>query len=114
MRISDWSSVVCSSDLFHYLVMQTGRDLLIGQLFREFRDWHAESQMSIEALLTDLNRYARIFAGLVAPQGNAREIGRETGRERGCKYGGDHGCRRPIIKTKKLNHQTSIHSNITN
>ncbi len=58
--------------LFHYLVMQTGRDLLIGQLFREFRDWHAESQMSIEALLTDLNRYARIFAGLVAPKGNDR------------------------------------------
>jgi hypothetical protein len=58
--------------LFHYLVMQTGRDLLNGQLFREFRDWHAESQMSVEALLTDLNRYAVIFAGLVEPKGNDR------------------------------------------
>ncbi len=49
--------------------MQTGRDLLIGQLFREFRDWHVDSRMSVEALLTDLNRHAVIFAGLVEPKG---------------------------------------------
>jgi hypothetical protein len=58
--------------LFHYLVMQTERDLNIGQLFREFREWRADNPGPIEALLADLKSHADVFARLVEPVGHDR------------------------------------------
>ncbi|WP_210485391.1 DUF262 domain-containing protein [Microvirga antarctica] len=58
--------------LFHYLVIQTERDLNIGQLFREFRDWRDVNPGSVEALLDDLKRYSSLFAKLIQPLGTDR------------------------------------------
>jgi hypothetical protein len=58
--------------LFHYLVMQTERDLSIGQLFREFREWRAVNPGRIEALLADLKAHAEVFAQLIEPAGADR------------------------------------------
>lgn len=58
--------------LFHYLVMQTERDVSVGQLFREFRDWHDTHPISMDALLSDVQAHAAVFQRLVSPQGNDR------------------------------------------
>jgi hypothetical protein len=58
--------------IFHYLVMKTGRDLLIGQLFREFRDWRDEGPTPLEELLRDLRAHSDVFAKLIEPEGNDR------------------------------------------
>ncbi len=58
--------------LFHYLVMQTERDLSIGQLFREFREWRAVHPGSIETLLADLKASSATFARLIEPTGMDR------------------------------------------
>lgn len=58
--------------LFHYLVMQTERDLSIGQLFREFREWRAVHPGPIEDLLADLKAYAEVFSQLIEPVGSDR------------------------------------------
>lgn len=58
--------------IFHYLVMTTERDLNIGALFREFRDWRDAQPSPIQAFLADLEAHSQIFAGLVAPVGSGR------------------------------------------
>ncbi|WP_243375066.1 DUF262 domain-containing protein [Microvirga solisilvae] len=58
--------------LFHYLVIQTERDLNIGQLFREFRDWREVNPNGVEILLADLKRYSSLFTQLVQPSGTDR------------------------------------------
>lgn len=58
--------------LFHYLTMKTERDLNIGQLFGEFRDWRDSHPQKIEALLADLKAYSGVFQSLVQPKGNDR------------------------------------------
>ena len=58
--------------LFHYLTMKTERDLNIGQLFGEFRDWRDSHPQKIEELLGDLNAYSVIFQSLVQPKGDDR------------------------------------------
>lgn len=58
--------------LFHYLTMHTERDLNIGQLFGESRDWRDTHPQKIEALLGDLKAYSVIFQALVQPKGNDR------------------------------------------
>lgn len=58
--------------LFHYLVMQTERDLNIGQLFREFRDWRADQALGVEDLLKDIQDHAELFAQLISPIGSER------------------------------------------
>lgn len=58
--------------IFHYLVMKTGRDLLIGQLFREFRDWRDEEPQALEMLLKDLKAHSAVFAMLISPEGHDR------------------------------------------
>ncbi len=58
--------------LFHYLTMKTERDLNIGQLFGEFRDWRDSHPQKIEALLADLKSYAGVFQTLVQPKGDDR------------------------------------------
>jgi hypothetical protein len=58
--------------MFHYLAMKTERELNIGQLFREFRDWSGASPQPVETLLADLRSYSRIFTEIMAPTGNDR------------------------------------------
>jgi hypothetical protein len=58
--------------IFHFLVMQTGKELAIGQIFQEFRDWRDVSKASLEPFLEEINHYAAIFRGLISPVGNDR------------------------------------------
>lgn len=58
--------------LFHYLTMKTERDLNIGQLFGEFRDWRDSHPQKIEELLADLKAYSGVFQVLMQPKGNDR------------------------------------------
>lgn len=58
--------------MFHYLVMKTERDLNIGALFREFRDWRDSAPMATSAFLADLKAHSNIFAALIAPSGADR------------------------------------------
>lgn len=58
--------------LFHYLTMKTERDLNIGQLFGEFRDWRDSHPQNIEDLLADLKAYSDLFQRLVQPKGDDR------------------------------------------
>jgi len=58
--------------MFHYLVMKTERDLNVGALFREFRDWRDLNPTSIEDFLKDLKAHGSVFAALVAPTGSSR------------------------------------------
>ena len=58
--------------LFHYLVMKRERELNIGQLFREFKEWREAENGSTEALLADLRSYSELFSKLIAPTGTDR------------------------------------------
>jgi hypothetical protein len=40
--------------IFHFLVMQTGRELAIGHIFQEFRDWRDQSAEPLETFLSEL------------------------------------------------------------
>lgn len=53
--------------IFHFLVMQTGRELSIGHLFQEFRDWRDQSGQTLEEFLSELKRFAAIFRNLMSP-----------------------------------------------
>lgn len=58
--------------IFHFLTMKTGKELAIGQIFQEFRDWRDESNAGLEAFLSELKRYASIFRSLISPVGDGR------------------------------------------
>lgn len=58
--------------MFHYLAMKTERELNIGQLFREFRDWFDSTTQPVETFLADLKAYSGIFSDIMAPTGNDR------------------------------------------
>jgi uncharacterized protein with ParB-like and HNH nuclease domain len=58
--------------LFHYLTLKTERELNIGQLFKEFREWRSGGDEAIEPLLRDLKTYSERFARLVVPTGSDR------------------------------------------
>ena len=53
--------------IFHYLTMRSEKDIRIGHLFREFRDWHAEKQASNEELLADLRAMSKHFRRIIEP-----------------------------------------------
>ena len=58
--------------IFHFLTMKTGKDLAIGQIFQEFRDWRDDSDEGLESFLGDLKRYSAIFRSLITPAGDDR------------------------------------------
>lgn len=58
--------------IFHYLTMRTEKDIRIGHLFREFRDWHADSADSNEQLLIDLKQMSGHFRRIIEPDGSTR------------------------------------------
>src|SRR3546814_8154562 len=70
MRISDWSSDVCSSDLLHALVLA----LSVA--------WQAFAQDAPHLYVTAA--IALLFKAIVIPV--ALQIGRASGRERVCQY----------------------------
>src|SRR3546814_15403367 len=96
MRISDWSSDVCSSDLQHRI--ERGRDA--GRRGRALCLWigrGAQLRRASRAPPAERTAGARNAAGVPA---NAAEIGRASCRERVCQYGvGVGGCRN--VKKKK-------------
>ena len=59
--------------IFHFLVMQTGRELPISHIFQEFRDWRDHRDEPLEDFLSELKRYALIFRHLITPNGHDRE-----------------------------------------
>ncbi|MGR4928180.1 DUF262 domain-containing protein [Bradyrhizobium sp. CAR08] len=58
--------------IFHFLTMKTGKELAIGQIFQEFRDWRDESDQGLEAFLSELKRFGSIFRSLISPVGDGR------------------------------------------
>lgn len=58
--------------IFHFLVMQTGREMMIGHIFQEFRDWRDTTEDPLEHFLSELKRYASIFRNLISPNGHDR------------------------------------------
>jgi hypothetical protein len=56
--------------VFHELTVRTERDLNIGRLFREFRDWYSDSQTTTEEYLASLRSRSDHFARLIVPYGN--------------------------------------------
>lgn len=61
-------------DLFmlHDLTVRTGRELNVGQLFREFRTWFGQSSMSSEDYLRSIKSRSSDFANLLEPDGIGR------------------------------------------
>ena len=58
--------------IFHDLAVRTERDLNIGRLFHEFRDWYTNSQAITEDYLASLKSRSGHFARLIVPAGNDR------------------------------------------
>lgn len=58
--------------MFHDLTVRTERELNIGRLFREFRDWYARSGLAPEPYLASIKVRAEDFAQLLAPVGKDR------------------------------------------
>ena len=60
--------------LFHYLVYRTHREILIGHLFQEFRDWflREKSQEPVENELAALQEHSKIFRTFFVPDRSNR------------------------------------------
>ena len=53
-------------------MVRTERELNIGRLFREFRDWYTNSLGTTEDYLASLKSHSDHFARLIVPNGNDR------------------------------------------
>ena len=60
--------------MFHYLVFRTEREIMIGELFREFRAWRGQvtGTEGTETFLSDLNRYRDAFRTFCVPDMSTR------------------------------------------
>src|SRR3546814_15630148 len=92
MRISDWSSDVCSSDLLVGHLRQLHRDLLIGahEMHRVRREGNRRP-FRLRVRFFAVHRIASLSAVLA-------KIGRASGKERVCQYRVDLGGRGIIKK----------------
>src|SRR3546814_1113816 len=80
MRISDWSSDVCSSDL-HYARIFSTKKAAPGAVFKAGSYWPSNPRRSVGAqYLDDVSHGPRGIGGA------AGEIGRASCRERVCQY----------------------------
>ena len=61
--------------VFHYLVMKTGDDIQIGNLYKEFQKWYRSSDSTVEGFLRDFSKYRGHFISLVRPQGDSQLAG---------------------------------------
>src|SRR3546814_17857506 len=106
MRISDWSSDVCSSDLRQArdsrpLILAGGlKPETLAQLVRQVRPYAVDVSSGVESApgiksADNINAFMQALqasAGLIGFRGRplqqpAGKIGRASCRERGCKYG---------------------------
>lgn len=60
--------------VFHDLVVRTERELHIGRLFREFRDWYTNSQATTEEYLASLKRRSDNFSRLIVADEDDRLV----------------------------------------
>lgn len=58
--------------VFHYLTMQTEKEIVITELFREFRRWVDQQKTDVEDVLSGLHRASAHFANLIRPAGSSR------------------------------------------
>src|SRR3546814_4957081 len=88
MRISDWSSDVCSSDLYPCSMIDKDEERLNRQLDRFERELPRGVARSIRWLREPSSRWLRIPAGLALILGGifSIQIGRASCRERVCQY----------------------------
>src|SRR3546814_8992507 len=83
MRISDWSSDVCSSDLFIAVALGSTAELQTQLLLS--RDLGLGASAPIDEALAMCDRVGRMLQRL--HQALRRKIGRASGRERVWQYG---------------------------
>src|SRR3546814_5010715 len=95
MRISDWSSDVCSSDLFYWTAMIRGVGLVTGLIFQVVvmrAPTAAMLHVAITAGMANLTTLVFLTwitappPGLGGPTLTFAEIGRASWRERVCQY----------------------------
>src|SRR3546814_18529752 len=94
MRISDWSSDVCSSDLrsIEAIPVLTSMSLLVAELVHDALDSFAarDAELAVRVTVRDKNVddfYKSIFRTLVTfMMENPKKIGRASSRERVCQY----------------------------
>src|SRR3546814_12870490 len=103
MRISDWSSDVCSSDLFSnsalYTVLGSGDDLVFEPERASGFEGGLKSTLFDRQLRANIALYSykyknfqidfqnsQTFAFITTNAGSVREIGRASCRERVCQY----------------------------
>lgn len=58
--------------VFHDLIVRRERELSIGRLFREFREWYSESQVATEGYLSSLKTRSDHFSRLIEADGADR------------------------------------------
>src|SRR3546814_3446994 len=84
MRISDWSSDVCSSDLFHG---RTHSMVSGGRMAHRFREWYRQNRVLIlAAWISVAVLVIALLSGCRDTGDNRPEIGRASCRERVCQY----------------------------
>src|SRR3546814_19183516 len=104
MRISDWSSDVCSSDLLILglagagLALGLGLSYLVGRsitaplnrtvtALEELGEGHSDTIVAIDESRTEIGRLTRAFNQFRALMQEQEQIGRASCRERVCQYG---------------------------
>src|SRR3546814_16145352 len=102
MRISDWSSDVCSSDLVAIIGVGAVA-IVVGGV----RDAGGAAAVVIAVAAVALLRGAIAIEGILAAR---QQIGRASCRERVCQYGVDLGGR--SIITKKTNRIDTRHPEV--
>src|SRR3546814_12436194 len=112
MRISDWSSDVCSSDLRDVSVHPTTRLPGTAQIERDMAERMRRGQM-FAVCYADLDHFKEFNDRYGYNEGD-REIGRASCRERVCQYVYISGAAVPL-KHKDYTHQLHINCrHITN
>src|SRR3546814_10828719 len=86
MRISDWSSDVCSSDLCEPLLKRGGVVLQFPNVGRKPIDSGASEILDAPVRQRDLEHYSMACGSKDRRQIAQPKIGRASWRERGCTY----------------------------
>ena len=53
--------------VFHYLIMKTGRDITLGRLYQEFKDWFEKDSLGPENFLEDFKKFSKLYKKLISP-----------------------------------------------
>src|SRR3546814_4342842 len=83
MRISDWSSDVCSSDLVRHPAV-AGLDIAVGELAHQPADRRLVAEIGVDA--AGVQRLQRGVRALELVDLGVGQIGRAACRERVCQY----------------------------